>query len=217
MEITQSLYEILGVPQDASKEDIKLAYKKLAKILHPDAGAGGDEEKFKKLSEAYEVLSDTTRRERYDLTGEVRVHDLEIRIRDFMITEIIPPILLADDITTVRILGQVKTMITGKIAKVTKDLMASRRKLDKLELVLERLSLNKDEDNEDDLLRDTIRLMMKEVNSDIHMLKEDTTVYHAVSAYLDRYDYDLTKLTEKFKDANTRKSSKTGFSSFTSA
>ena len=55
---------------DASQEEIQKAYRQKAKILHPDAG--GTAEAFGELSQAYEVLSSTERRERYDCTGEVK-------------------------------------------------------------------------------------------------------------------------------------------------
>lgn len=58
------LYKILEIDQKASQEDIKKAYKKLAMKHHPDKG--GDAEKFKKISEAYEVLSDENKRNMYD-------------------------------------------------------------------------------------------------------------------------------------------------------
>lgn len=59
-----SHYETLGVSKDASKDEIKRAYKKLAMKMHPDKG--GDPEKFKKLVEAYETLSDDEKRTAYD-------------------------------------------------------------------------------------------------------------------------------------------------------
>ena len=61
------LYEILGVDKGASPEEIKSSYRKLAIKNHPDKG--GDEEKFKKIQRAYEVLSDDGRRQMYDMTG----------------------------------------------------------------------------------------------------------------------------------------------------
>ena len=60
-------YEILGINKDSSKEEIKKAYKKLAIKHHPDKG--GDQEKFKEISEAYAVLSDKEKRETYDQFG----------------------------------------------------------------------------------------------------------------------------------------------------
>ena len=57
-------YDILGVREDSTSEEIKKAYRKLSKEHHPDMG--GDPEKFKNLSEAYGILSDTQKRNNYD-------------------------------------------------------------------------------------------------------------------------------------------------------
>jgi curved DNA-binding protein len=64
-------YKILGVNKTASEEDIKKAYRKLAMKYHPDHAKGdkSSEEKFKKISEAYAVLSDKEKRKQYDTFG----------------------------------------------------------------------------------------------------------------------------------------------------
>lgn len=61
-------YKILGVEKTASEEEIKKAFRKLAHAHHPDK-SGGDEAKFKEVSEAYAVLSDKKKREQYDRFG----------------------------------------------------------------------------------------------------------------------------------------------------
>jgi curved DNA-binding protein len=63
-------YEELGVPRDAEQDAIRRSYRKLARKLHPDLNSDSDaEDRFKELGEAYEVLSDPDKRERYDRLG----------------------------------------------------------------------------------------------------------------------------------------------------
>src|SRR3977135_3110876 len=64
-------YELLGVPKKASTKDIRTAFRKLARKYHPDLNPGdkSSEEKFKQLQEAYDVLSDTKKRQMYDQYG----------------------------------------------------------------------------------------------------------------------------------------------------
>lgn len=68
MATKKDYYNILGIPKGSSKEDIKKAFRKLAHKYHPDKG--GDESKFKEISEAYSVLSDDKKRSEYDAYGQ---------------------------------------------------------------------------------------------------------------------------------------------------
>src|SRR3990167_875390 len=67
--MAKDYYKILGVGKSAGKEDIKKAFRKLAHKHHPDKG-GGDDAKFKEVTEAYAVLSDDKKRREYDAYGQ---------------------------------------------------------------------------------------------------------------------------------------------------
>jgi len=67
--MVKDYYKILGVSRNASPEEIKRAYYRLAHKYHPDKG--GDEKKFKEISEAYQILSDKEKRAQYDKFGKV--------------------------------------------------------------------------------------------------------------------------------------------------
>src|SRR5215203_3875837 len=68
---TKNLYEALGVPKNAAQDEIKKAYRKLARAYHPDTNPGDKEaeERFKEVQGAYDVLSDPKKRKEYDQVG----------------------------------------------------------------------------------------------------------------------------------------------------
>ncbi|WP_297986498.1 DnaJ C-terminal domain-containing protein [uncultured Campylobacter sp.] len=69
--MSNSLYETLGISKGASSDEIKKAYRKLARQYHPDINKEpGAEEKFKEINAAYEILSDETKRRQYDQYGD---------------------------------------------------------------------------------------------------------------------------------------------------
>ena len=73
-------YEILGVPRNAGEKDIRRAFRKLAREHHPDVnpGDGNSEDRFKRINEAYSVLSDSGKRQRYDKYGDNWAHSEQI-------------------------------------------------------------------------------------------------------------------------------------------
>lgn len=92
----RNYYDVLGVPKNATSDDIKKAYRKLAKEFHPDKNQGDKiaEDKFKEISEAYEFLSDSNKKSNYDRFGDKnQFYDMFTRNR--------PSVRLGDDITII--------------------------------------------------------------------------------------------------------------------
>ena len=70
MAAKRDYYEVLGISKTATQDEIKSAYRKLAKKYHPDNKETGDAEKFKEASEAFSVLGDEQKRKTYDQFGQ---------------------------------------------------------------------------------------------------------------------------------------------------
>lgn len=82
--MARDYYEILGVSRDADKEEIKRAYRRLARKYHPDVNKeAGAEDRFKEINRAYEVLSEPETRDRYNRFGEAGVSGAGAGFQDF--------------------------------------------------------------------------------------------------------------------------------------
>ena len=78
----ENYYQVLGVSENASQEEIKKAFKEKSKITHPDKG--GSEEEFKKINNAYSTLSDKNKRNEYDLDSILLRSELKSDYEEFL-------------------------------------------------------------------------------------------------------------------------------------
>lgn len=113
-------YKVLGVDKTASAEDIKKAFRGLAKKYHPDVNSG-EESKFKEISEAYEVLSDSKTRQQYDKGGLMRSFSIKTKGGSFRIDELIKSGDIADIYKGVRTDVPIETRTAFKIVKHARD------------------------------------------------------------------------------------------------
>lgn len=111
----ENYYEILGVPEDASPEEIKRAFRELAKKYHPDRG--GDPVKFKKILEAYRVLSDPKLRQEYDQKRKF-AHTFTGFDFDFDFEDLLSQFFGKGGLTDI-----FETIFTGKTSKFKKDIV----------------------------------------------------------------------------------------------
>lgn len=134
-----TLYDDLGLNKNASKEDIKKAYKDKAKKYHPDKG--GDKDKFAMILKAYDVLKDDEKRSYYDEYGQEQP---KINIKEqkaiTIITQIIEGILDTDerDIIYTDIIGIAKTFLSEKrntFKKMNEKLNFDLKQLEKLKKI----------------------------------------------------------------------------------
>lgn len=121
-----SLYTILDVENDASQEDIKKAYRKKAQAHHPDK-EGGDEELFKEIQKAYEILSDANKRKHYDETGEESKDNLNNEVIESLIG-IVLNVIQGNDVKRNNILATAITLVNRQ-----QDTHRSKRKQATLE------------------------------------------------------------------------------------
>lgn len=127
------LYVVLGVGTNATQDEIKHAYRRLAKSAHPDAG--GSPEQFDRIKAAYSVLSSPVRRDVYDRTGEVMAEKLDNRQGMVMgeINKYLMQMLSHEQpLFNVDVIGVLRDFLRKEIDGNIKGTVASKRALDRI-------------------------------------------------------------------------------------
>lgn len=133
-------YEVLGLTKDCSPDDIRSAYRRLSKTLHPDTGAG--EEMFKQITWAKELLLDAKRRDQYDRLGTTR-DAKEMEMKDKVlhtVNSIISSVLDADDDEdTTDVVEKIKSTLVNATPGLREQLRIARRKLKRAKALAKRM------------------------------------------------------------------------------
>jgi len=181
-------YTELDVPVDASPEVIKQRYRTLAQMHHPDKG--GDEEMFKLIKEAYEILSDPVRRKQYDITGETgttNAKDEALANIVEIILHIVPT--FNADIDDLIELAEIETRTMIDLAN--KDIGVTERYIQNLEKVSKRLRIKTDGNN---IINDFILHQIKQRKLELETYKRRIMVCTLMLEILKDYEYGLRNL-----------------------
>lgn len=139
----ENLYDTLGVERTASQADIRKAYRSRAQQLHPDK-ENGDKDKFQKLQKAYDILSDASRRQKYDETGSVGEGPTVEEEASRGMVQIFEQVLDNEDEETTNLIDRCKKQAQFLKQRVIDERTQCQRKIAKRERALHRLRPNAD-------------------------------------------------------------------------
>ena len=186
-----SLYDELELASSCTEEDIKKQYRRLASIHHPDKG--GNEEKFKRLKLAYEVLSDPARRIKYDSTGKTYE---EIGIRSDAIQQLsllLNHIINDCDPSTTNFIIALKFEINHQIQGNYENIKRASNCLIKLNNAREKLVLVKESEN---IMEGLILNLVEVKNNDIKAFNYRIKVCNDMLEILNDYSYGFLTISE---------------------
>ena len=181
-------YTELDVPVDASLETIRQRYRTLAQMYHPDKG--GDEEMFKLIKLAYEILSDPVRRKQYDITGETTTTNA----KDEAVTNIVQILLHVvpnfnvdqDDLINI---AEMETR--AMLDLLNKDIVVTERYIIKLEKVYNKLRIKTEGEN---ILNSFVINQIKQQKHELVTFQYRVQVCNLMLEILKDYEYGLRNL-----------------------
>lgn len=181
--MSKTLYDILGVSPEAESGEIKKAYRTKAQRLHPDK-ATGDEEAFKELLEAYEVLMDDTRRKYYDENGTVPEQEQNTFIQEAVVV-IIHLIDRVDSVKTTNLLKAAAHIVKGAIQKSREAQAALSEQIAERKEAISRLTCKEGENH----LSAAIAANVVAKEAELGKAKSLEEEGDRILKYLKRYEY----------------------------
>jgi DnaJ-class molecular chaperone len=178
----KDLYKILDVNKDASKEQIKKAYKRKAKKVHPDINKGRDEE-FKELAIAHRILTDDESRARYDRTGEGEdsvFNRFDNAVRDTVLQAF--SVALSSESTS-NYLRYAKEWINQKAQAVENDRENFIARQVKLEKVIDKITT----ENEQNYFRMVVEQDLSRIKTALEQMSEAMKIFNTAKEILKGY------------------------------
>lgn len=186
------LYKLLRVPVDATPERIKESYRKLAFSYHPDRNPGDATaaKRFREVTEAYEVLSNPSRRAHYDATGEILASGPDRKFMPYVVealAETVQQINKAGlDVLIEDVVGHMISFLTDKLTKVLEIRQSFETDRESLEKVVGRVKT----DEETNQLADLIRGQIRDLDDRIKKVTEAAAMIEEASEFVKRYRYE---------------------------
>lgn len=186
-----SLYEELGVPKDASPEAVKRAYRKRAQQTHPDK-EGGSEEEFKAVNRAYVVLSDPTKRKRYDETGDLGEGPITsaAQMATQALASVLFQVLEHEDVDYEDVVAVMRTHFEQKMKEYRAQIAGADRLLAKHERTLKRFKRKGEGEN---LLAQFLQSKINQVKAEIVDKEGAIKVGEDALGLLKDYEYEHDK------------------------
>lgn len=184
-----ALYDTLGVPTDATQDEIKAAYRGKAKQHHPDKG--GDAAKFGAVQKAYDILGDEDKRARYDATGSTDTMDRGARI-EAMARERFGGMLI-ESVQNSDTLHFGRNWIAGAVAQVG----AERRRIEAEQLALKAKAANAEKlaarfkpKTPRNIPKDVLSHVKREITRMLEQASEKLEVLDRLEGLLTEYDFE---------------------------
>lgn len=185
-----NLYDELELTPNCSFEDIKQQYRTLAGIHHPDKG--GDEEKFKKIKLAYEVLSDPIRRKQYDENKTIDtakdIHHEAINALADMFFSIVPNF----DCKNANLLERLKTEASNTKNRLVHDLSINEQYIENIEVMKQKIKIKNP--NDEDVLLSFVNKQLEFRHNDKKNLTHRLELIDEILKILENYEYGFFEI-----------------------
>jgi DnaJ-class molecular chaperone len=191
----KDFYDILGIPKDATKDEIKNAYRRRATEVHPDKQPNNDNTEFLAVSKAYRILSDIKSRLFYDKTGNCRADDTELNLKVKAIREIQVMLInildtADDEIFFGNLPEHVLLVINANIAQASANIAAAKKRMSRLRRFKKRFKYKSKDRTQQDFIEIGITAQIHNAKGGIFGELDKIQLFKKMLELLGDYEYE---------------------------